>query len=283
MKILFVAVFNPNSTNWSQSSALKKSGAEVIEFNYREVAGRLGNPGRDLLLIETCNKVVPDLVLFSKCNEINHNVVIECNKLCKTALWYMDPVNEQFSGSLINKIKYCDYTFCALWDSYTRAKEIGGDKVIFLHEGFDHETNVIIDCEDKYDVSFIGNLRGHRKKYHDEIKFNVIQNAYSTKHSEAVSATKINLNFTHGGTSDRTYKVLASGGFLLTEPWPNMEEDFTIGKDLVIFTSIEELKEKINYYLKNETERLDIANNGYNSVQKFSRLNWGKKIIEKVC
>lgn len=282
MKILFVAVFNKTSTNWSQADGFRQNGVDLIEFNYREIAGRVGNQRRDDLIIETCRNENVDAVVFSKCNEVHHRVVDECNKMCKTILWYMDPVNTNFSQSLITKIQKCDYIFCALWESYEKAKGIGGDKVHFLHEGYDHIQNYVVDTEPKYDATFIGMLRNKRVQYHQALKFTVISNAYGEKHSNAVAESKINLNFTEGGTSDRTYKVLASKGFLLTEPWPNMEQDFTIGEDLDIFTNVDELKEKITYYLKNEDERLRIAENGYKKVQKFSRINWAKNMLKVI-
>lgn len=120
------------------------------------------------------------------------------------------------------------------------------------------------------------------KKYVDELNIPIIQNAYGKEHSKVVSQTKINLNFTEGGTSDRTYKVLASRGFLLTEPWDGMEGDFIVGKDLDVFNNVEELRDKIEYYLKSERIRNRIANNGYKTVKKFDRINWAKKILEKI-
>lgn len=283
MKILFVAVFNPNSTNTSQSESFKVNGHEVIEFNYREQAIIVGsNPARDEQLINICHIEKPDVVIFSKCNEISFRVVDECNKISKTILWYMDPVNSNFNQSLIEKIKRCDYVFCALWDSYLKAKDIGGDKVTFLHEGYDQTSNFPVETNYKHDVSFIGDLREHRKLYHNAYNFTVITNAYGKEHSTAVSSSKINLNFTHGGTSDRTYKVLASKGFLLTEKWPEMEKDFIDGRDLVTFNGIEDMKDKIKYYLFNNRERLRIAENGYNKVQKFSRIEWAKKILKVI-
>ena len=135
MKILFVAVFNKSSTNWSQSDALKRNSVDVIEFNYREIASKIGNKRRDEILIEKCKNEKPDVILFSKCNEIHYRVVDECNKFSKSILWYMDPLNSQFNQSLIEKIKRCNLTFCALTNSYLKAKEIGGDKVFFLQEG----------------------------------------------------------------------------------------------------------------------------------------------------
>lgn len=280
MKILFVAVFNKNSTNWAQSQAFQENGHQVVEFNYRDVAARVGNPKRDDILIETCKKEEPDVLIFSKCNEIDVRVVLECNKITKTILWYMDPLNYNFNQSLLNKIKHCHKTYCALWDPYEAARQYGGDKVKFLQEGFDHIQNYPVETEYVYDTSFIGVLRNKRHDYHRAVGFSVISNAYGEEHSKAVGQSKINLNFTEGGTSDRTYKVLASKGFLLTEPWPNMELDFIDGQDLVTFNNAEELKEKIDYYLNNEEERLRIAGSGHNAVQKFSRLEWAKRILK---
>jgi Glycosyl transferases group 1 len=282
MKIIFVAVFNPKSTNVSQSDGFKKNGCDVIEFNYRVVASRVGENMRDQKLAKLCADERPDAVVFSKCNEINSWVIDECNKYSTTILWYMDTLNENYSQSLIDKIKKCHTTFCSIYSSYLEAKKIGGDKVHFLQEGYDHLVNYPIDTPYKYDVSFIGGLRNKRNEYHKAINFPLIQNAYGLEHSKAVSQSKINLNFTEGGTSDRTYKVLASKGFLLTEPWESMENDFTPGKDFDIFTNVSELKNKIDHYLKNNNDRLVIAESGYKTVQKFDRINWAKRIIEKI-
>jgi len=282
MKILFIAVFDPISTNVSQSKGFKENGHEVIEYDYRKKLIEFNSvEKRDDDIINLVKTIKPNLVLFSKCNDIDVRVVDECNKVSKTFLWYMDPVNNEFSLSLIQKIKKCNLVFCALWDSFEKCKIYGGNKVHFLQEGFDHIQNYPIETEKYYDVSFIGGLRNKRFEYHQHLNFTVIDDAYGEKHSLMVSKSKINLNFTEGGTSDRTYKVLASKGFLLTEPWPNMEKDFTIGKDLDIFTNVTELKEKINYYLSNDEERLKIAENGYKTVQKFSRINWAKEILKK--
>ena len=97
MKIIFVAVFNYNSTNVSQADGFRRNGCEVIEFNYREIAARYGNQQRDEMLVTLCLKEKADAVVFSKCNEIAHKVVEECNKVSKTVLWYMDTVGGNFN------------------------------------------------------------------------------------------------------------------------------------------------------------------------------------------
>jgi hypothetical protein len=280
MKILMVAVFNNQSTNNSQARGFENNGCSVIQYNYRQRGANIGNDQRDSEIISICNSEKPHLVFFSKCNDVNVRVVKECNKMTKTVLWYMDPFNKNFDDELREKIKYSSYTFCALTEPYKEAKKLNPNTVFFLQEGFDELVNYPMNVPYINDVSFIGALRNERMDYYNALQFKIYNNSFNEEHSKAVSETKINLNFTEGGTSDRTYKVLASKGFLLTQPWAGMESDFEIDKDLVIFQTIAELRLKINFYLRNEKERLKIAAQGWKTVQKFNRTNFARKIIE---
>ena len=74
--------------------------------------------------------------------------------------------------------------------------------------------------------------------------------------------------------------MLASRGFLLTQPWPQMEQDFVDGKDLVTFNGIHDLTSKIDYYLLHQDERKRIAERGYATVQKFNRIEFAMRVIE---
>jgi len=188
----------------------------------------------------------------------------------------MDPLMN-FDAEVIEKVNRCNYTFCALYEPYIEAKK-HSKSVYFLHEGFDSAVNYPVTIPYKHDLSFIGNPRGERGYYIEKYKIYNYNNDYGAKHNEAVGESKINLNFTDGGTSDRTYKVLASRGFLLTQPWPEM--DFVDGKDLVVFNNENEFVEKVKYYLDKEEEREKIANHGYNTVQKFNRYNWAKNLLK---
>jgi hypothetical protein len=281
MKIMMVAVFSETSTNCSQAKGFENNGCKVIRYDYRNRAYKIGLRARDKEIVSIVLNDRPEIVFFSKCNDVNISVVKDCNRVSKTVLWYMDPFNRQFGDPLREKIKTCKFTFCALTEPYRVAKSISHNSVYFLQEGFDEDCNYPMSIPYINDVSFIGNLRSEtRKKYCDMLGFKVYNNMYAELHSRAVSESKINLNFTEGGTSDRTYKILASKGFLLTQPWESMEDDFGVGKDLDIFTSVDELRSKIDYYLKNEEERIGIAENGYRTVQKFSRTNFAKMVLE---
>ena len=86
MKILHVAVFNSQSTNVWQSRAFEEIGHSVIKYDYRKPLNRLDPIQRDLQIIYLYKDIQPDVVLFSKCNGVNVNVIKECNSSSKTEL-----------------------------------------------------------------------------------------------------------------------------------------------------------------------------------------------------
>ena len=94
-----------------------------------------------------------------------------------------------------------------------------------------------------------------------------------TEMPKVFQASKINLNITmrpiETGLSLRVWDVLGCGGFLLTNYQAEIPEYFEIGKDLETYESMEELEQKIRYYLTHEKERVEIAVNGYEKTAKF--------------
>lgn len=85
--------------------------------------------------------------------------------------------------------------------------------------------------------------------------------------------SKINLNMTskpiRTGLPLRIWDILGAGGFLISNYQEEIPEYFEIGKDLEVYTSKEDLLEKVQYYLKHEEERKAIAENGYQKVKKY--------------
>ncbi len=84
--------------------------------------------------------------------------------------------------------------------------------------------------------------------------------------------SKINLNITipniKSGIPLRVWDVLGSGGFLLTNYQAEIPYYFTEGEDLVCFDGVEDMREKVAYYLAHEEERKRIADNGYRKVKE---------------
>ena len=84
------------------------------------------------------------------------------------------------------------------------------------------------------------------------------------------NAAKINISVQSQETqiSNRTYDVLASGGFLLTSDTPGVREKLVPGVHCEVSSSPEETLSKVAYYLTHETERLRIARAGLEHARR---------------
>ncbi len=99
--------------------------------------------------------------------------------------------------------------------------------------------------------------------------------------------SKINLNLTRfyalNAIPGRVFDILGSGGFVMTNYSPVIEECFEIDKEIVCFESADELIEKVQYYLENPIERKEIALRGYQRVWKDHTIrNRLKMMISKL-
>ena len=112
---------------------------------------------------------------------------------------------------------------------------------------------------------------------------------YWSQMPKVFRASKINLNMTipniKSGIPLRVWDILGSGGFLLTNYQAEIPYYFEEGKDLVCFDGIEDMRDKVKYYLSHEEERAEIARNGYEKVKEHhtyvNRLSKILKIVKE--
>jgi len=82
--------------------------------------------------------------------------------------------------------------------------------------------------------------------------------------------SRINLNISlrsiHTGIPLRVLDIMACGGFVLTNRQREIEENFQDGVEIVMFDSLEDGMDKIDYYLSYEEERREIAEAGKRKV-----------------
>lgn len=103
----------------------------------------------------------------------------------------------------------------------------------------------------------------------------------------AIKGAKVNLNITLrsiiSGIPLRAFDIMGNGGFLLTNYQEDFMDFFDPDKDFVYFESKEDLIDKAEFYLKNDSARMRIAESGYRRVKeehKYSdRVNTIIKII----
>lgn len=105
---------------------------------------------------------------------------------------------------------------------------------------------------------------------------------YYTEMPKVFRQSKINLNMTlrsiRSGIPLRILDVIASGGFLLTNAQPELFWFFEEGESIATFQNLEEMEDKIVYYLRHENEREKIIQSGRRIVE--SKFDFNSRLPE---
>ena len=283
MKILYAARFDDAgiSSNTSQYRGLKKLGHTVLPYSTPHRQEAIGFRASDKEIVDIVREEKPDLVIFAKATGISIQVFKAVRTISPLCYWFPDPLVTYNVPEFIEKTKNCDY-FCCDKENVLQESKKYNPHGFLVPDGFDAEVEYFKDLDEDIDVSFIGNLYGKRRHYIDQItkKVEVVSDAFGPKHSEITSRSKINLNFcTAAGASDRIYKLLGAKGFILSDDWVGREKTFKDGEHLVIFKDIDDLNEKIQYYLDNPADRERISAAGHKEVQKYTRDEWAVRVV----
>lgn len=107
---------------------------------------------------------------------------------------------------------------------------------------------------------------------------------YLTEMPRIFRNSKINLNISLrsivSGIPLRCIDIMGAGGFLLSNYQPELAELFVEGEEMVMYTSMDDLKEKAEYYLEHDAEREQIAFNGWRKIhEEYDMENVLYKII----
>lgn len=90
---------------------------------------------------------------------------------------------------------------------------------------------------------------------------------------QIIKCSKINLNMTNRpiktGLPLRIFDLMGLGGFVISNYQAEIPEYFVPDEDIVLYDSIPDLLNKIDYYLAHDDERAEIAKNGYHKVKAY--------------
>jgi len=214
-------------------------------------------------------------------------------------LWTTDAPTETFSH-VINTAYLYDHVFCA----GTEAMELLAHNQVrnthwlpFACDPFYHQP-LMLNCDEKKkmakDVVFVGSYYPNRwqilqelghlnigiwgpgwDKVIDEGNRKFVKNIHLnyTEWIKIYNAAKIVIiiHYQDGHTpchqaSPKVFESLACKCFVLVDNQKDVFRMFQSGKHLVSFQNIEDLKDKIQYFLIHEEERKSIAENGYKEV-----------------
>lgn len=221
----------------------------------------------------------------------------------------------QFSYSnnwVVKSIPYYDVYFT--WGKFLVErilKEGKAKKVVYLPFGFDPEIHYPIEVKNSKenygsDIAFIGTYSKYREnwlnylsKYDLRIWGNDWQRAnrnlqkkwqrrdiYGEEFSKVCNSSKIVLDILRPqmipSHSMKTFEIPACKGFIMQTRGGELGEFFEEDKEAVYFSSPEELKEKIDFYLKNSELRKKIRKAGYQKLISSNNtyLDRAKRILE---
>lgn len=300
LTICIVGVFDvPYSSSVFFSNHLKdaKGVGKIIEFDYRDALKK--QPQRIVELMVGLAKSC-DLMIVFKGSNIPHQAITLASKHCKIFHWFMDWY-PYFRGNkrLLEFSKLCHYRSATGYETSLLWSTNIHLPVYHVLDGAEPSLFYKTTDEKIYDVVFIGGADQERRtilKYLESFKYNVkffgpgfTSFVGPEEFRDVCSKSKIVLNISRGKykgySSLRLWNCFACGSMIITKKIPEMETymPLRIGEHIDEFSTLSDLKEKIDYYLLNENKREEIALNGMNNtLQNRTWSNVAKEIIRIV-
>lgn len=317
MKIIVAGVHSYSLLAWSVSQALKRAGHEVKEFEYRNTYLKkirvLGtsypNAFMQKELLKLAKNYKPDILFICKGELIMPDTIEQIKKEFKIKIvnWFPDPRLFSYEN-VLKSIKHLDAFFTKNKEDIIRAKLAGLKNIYFLNHCADIELHKnplkLIDDYFKDSVTIVGSYYPYRDviisnllDYNIKIWGNFWENSliYKLKPSAIMKkqamgkeqgsvffSSSINLNTHHYDDMDavnqRVFDISGSSGFQITDYKDAIFEIFKPGKEIESFKDIYELKDKINYYLKNQAIAKEIGTNA--GIKTMSMHTYDHRIKE---
>lgn len=132
---------------------------------------------------------------------------------------------------------------------------------------------IALACKGKYDFRLYTGSDVSNSQLLEACKKGTVK--YDTEMPIVFSDSRINVNISlkaiKTGIPLRVLDIMGCGGFLLTDPQSEILEYFNENKEIVVYRSVEDCIDKIDYYLNHEDKRKQIALAGKKAVkERFS-------------
>lgn len=279
---------------------LIRNGHDVLPFSYRDamiqrspisskrIALKLMKRRTDQFCCQLLRDYQPELVIVLTFRNLDENTIALLRQAVPQARflgWYEDPL-DGVNKSTLNICRNLDWfiaTGCGrhLADITKKC----GIRGAFMPNPCDPDIERRYDVPDSYrcDIIFTGKL-GHKKCGTDETRADLIQTLVQQygmvihgaldrpringlEYLRRISGAKVGLSINSSNDirmyhSDRLINYLACGTFVLAKAVPDSNILFEDHKHICYFTTAEECVELLEYYLKQDVERGEIARRG---------------------
>lgn len=296
------------------SNGLIRNNNFVYDFSYREIARnstifkskKFGIKHVNNDLIETVKNIKPDLLLLGHSELILDETLIKIKKLfpkIKIAMWWVDWIFNL--KNISSRLEILDHFFITTDPLELKQMNVKDDilqKCSYMPNFCDNSIDIFKAYESKnydYDLLFIGRYDKYREPF---IKF--LQEAFGSvklglfglektsiisgsKYLETISSSKIGINYSRKNdismySSDRIIHLMANGVLVFSPKIPKLDKLFS-QNEIVFFKDNQDFKEKIEYYLSHEKERIQIAKNGWEKAHSiFNEKVVSENMIDKL-
>ena len=160
-----------------------------------------------------------------------------------------------------------------------------GSDVVFVGT-YEKERLVILEGLGVYDLAIWGNAWNKISRFSPIRKSVRFQEVVGDGILKVFGSSKVVLGFLRKKNRDthtmRTFEIPASGAFMLHERTDEALSFFEEGKEADYFSTLEELKEKINFYLKNDEKRKNVAIAGHKRAisSGYSYFDRAKRVLK---
>ncbi len=252
-------------------------------------------PERNKAFYNTVIRVNPDVVFVMKGENIfPHTITKLKNKT--NALFVLRNTDDPFMYPFVSKYVAGSYDI-VLTNSMSmieRYKKLGTQTVKYVSFAFNPEnTNKNNTKKYLYDVTFIGTYNALRHRVLKQLtcfdlhiwgprwkKYIVGNKIWRHYHPERVfgsdytaicqkSKICINLSVTNKSMNMRHFELAGMGAFQITNNTEGLNTAFTIDEEVVVYNDYSELRNKVRYYLNNDSERENIKNNAQKKALQY--------------
>lgn len=286
-KIIYIGDFVESySTERYVAHGFRELGYEVICFQENKLMVQIGKEDE---IADELISMNPEFILFSKGKPVGHATeLIESlkKKGVTTVCWLFD-LYFGLPGGREEKLRRKEAPYNSEWILSTDGGHQDefkalGIKHVCLRQGI-HEPEAILEASPKTkDVIFVGGdafgtrkalLEGLETRYASRFERYGVPGYYvrGLPLNELYASTKVVVGDSQPWPyywSNRIYETLGRGGFLIHPKVEGLDKEFTFDKHLVVYESLDELWEKIEYYLHHDKEREEIRLAGHLHVKQ---------------
>jgi spore maturation protein CgeB len=257
---------------------------DVTHFDYVALHQSLGSQAMNELLYKTVDEGEFDCLFwvpFTDQIDLNTMRAISDRDDITTIAWGCDD-HWRFDGFSCMVAPYLNWWVTTARSAVPKFRAMGYRNVIKSQWAVEPTAYYPLDIAREIPVSFVGMPHGSRPQimrwlYEHGIEVAIFGYGWNGLDSrvshelmlQVFSASKVSLNMSNSSVmgeqqiKGRVFEVPGCRGLLLTDMADDLASYYEIGSEIVVYDSLEDMADKIRYYVEHDDEREAIAEAGY--------------------